>query len=277
VSAALGQPLQGEASDSSGNTGKAAFTVTVRRRLTLVTRVASSSTGTLALSAVLQVESRRFVACPPNTEITIECVTRNGQGKVPGLGEVTVAPYMYFIDLVPTGCPLGQTRVLTSSMTLAVAGKGEIDVATAPTGCLQDPEGRPNTVQSFSITGGTGTYAGATGEGKLSRAFVVTDVGAVGPETWTGTLVVSGLEFDVTAPKLAGASSKAVRAPKGSKTAKVAYKVTATDDVDGSVPVSCQPRSGSRFKVGKTKVSCEATDSSANTAKASFVVTVRRR
>jgi HYR domain len=158
-----------------------------------------------------------------------------------------------------------------------VAGKGGIDVATAPTGCLQGSEGRPNTVQSFSITGGTGTYAGATGGGKVSRAFTVTDVGAVGPETWTGTLVVPGLEFDVVPPTLSGAAAKTVRAPKKAKTARVTFKVTATDDVDGSVPVSCQPSSGSRFKVGKTTVRCDATDTSGNTGKAAFTVTVKRR
>jgi hypothetical protein len=233
--------------------------------------------GTLALNAVLQVESRRYVACPPNTGSTIECVARNGQGTMPGLGEVSVAPYMYFIDLVPDGCPASETRVLTSSMVLVVAGKGEIDVATAPTGCLQGSEGRPNTVQSFSITGGTGIYARATGGGKVSRAFTVTDVGAVGPETWMGTLVVPGLEFDVTAPRLSEATAKTARVPKKAKNARVTFKLTATDDVDGAVPVSCQPRSGSRFKIGKTTVRCEATDSSANTARASFTVTVKRR
>lgn len=235
-----------------------------------------SATGTLALSAVLQVESRRFVACPPDTGSTIECVARNGQGIVPGLGEVSET-YMYFIDLVPAGCQADETRVLTSSVALVVAGKGEIDVATAPTGCLQGSEGRPNTVQSFSITGGTGIYAGATGGGKVSRAFTVTDVGALGPETWTGTLVIPGLEFDVTAPTLAGARSKTVRVPKGAKNARVIFKVTATDDVDGSRPVSCAPRSGSRFKVGRTTVRCEATDSSGNAAKTAFTVTVKPR
>ena len=55
------------------------------------------------------------------------------------------------------------------------------------------------------------------------------------------------------------------------------FKVTATDDVDGSRPVSCQPKSGSRFKVGKTTVRCETSDSSGNTGKAAFVVTVKPR
>jgi hypothetical protein len=87
---------------------------------------------------------------------------------------------------------------------------------------------------------------------------------------------VPGHKFDVTAPKLHGSRSKTVRAQNGAKSARVAFKVTATDGVDGAVPVSCRPRSGSRFKIGRTTVRCEATDSSGNTAKAVFTVTVRR-
>jgi len=68
-----------------------------------------------------------------------------------------------------------------------------------------------------------------------------------------------------------------VRAPKGAKTARVTFKVTARDGVDSAVPVACQPRSGSRFRIGRTTVRCEATDSSGNTGKAAFTVTVKRR
>jgi hypothetical protein len=49
------------------------------------------------------------------------------------------------------------------------------------------------------------------------------------------------------------------------------------DGVDGAVPVSCQPRPGRRFPLGKTIVRCAATDSSGNTATAGFTVTVKRR
>ena len=101
--------------------------------------------------------------------------------------------------------------------------------------------------------------------------------GGFGSETWTGTLEVPGLTFDLTPPTLSGAKARTVRVPKKAKTARVTFKVTATDDVDRSVPVSCQPKSGSRFKVGRTRVRCETTDTSANTAKAAFTVTVKRR
>ena len=59
---------------------------------------------------------------------------------------------------------------------------------------------------------------------------------------------------------------------------RVSYKVTAQDAVDGAVPVTCTPPPGSRFKVGRTKVTCTTgTDSSGNTAMATFTITVKRR
>jgi hypothetical protein len=45
------------------------------------------------------------------------------------------------------------------------------------------------------------------------------------------------------------------------------------EDVDDMV----RPRSGSRFRVGRTRVTCSATDTSANTRKATFTVTVKPR
>jgi flagellar hook assembly protein FlgD len=54
----------------------------------------------------------------------------------------------------------------------------------------------------------------------------------------------------------------------------VTYTATATDNVDGSIPVSCSPASGSTFPSGATTVQCSATDSHANTAFGSFTVTV---
>jgi hypothetical protein len=116
-------------------------------------------------------------------------------------------------------------------------------------------------------------YAGATGSGTVERSIS----GGFGSETWAGTLTLPGQEFDVTPPVLIGARSRTVRAPEGAKHARVTFTVTANDVVDGKVPATCTPRSGSRFKVGRTSVKCSATDSSANARSASFTVTVKAR
>jgi hypothetical protein len=54
----------------------------------------------------------------------------------------------------------------------------------------------------------------------------------------------------------------------------VSYTVTATDDVDGTVPAWCYPRSGSWFELGQTTVYCDAEDSAGNEAFGSFSVFV---
>jgi hypothetical protein len=54
----------------------------------------------------------------------------------------------------------------------------------------------------------------------------------------------------------------------------VTWTATATSLVDGTVPVTCTPPSGSTFDLGTTPVTCTASDSTGNTATGSFNVTV---
>lgn len=54
----------------------------------------------------------------------------------------------------------------------------------------------------------------------------------------------------------------------------VTFTATATDDVDGNVPVVCTPAPGSTFALGTTAVNCTATDTHGNSANGSFQVHV---
>jgi hypothetical protein len=54
----------------------------------------------------------------------------------------------------------------------------------------------------------------------------------------------------------------------------VTFTATATDVIDGNVPVNCFPGSGSTFDLGTTVVTCIAYDSQANAGVAQFNVTV---
>jgi len=98
-----------------------------------------------------------------------------------------------------------------------------------------------------------------------------------GVDSWRGTLVVPGLRFDLTAPTMEGAANKRIRAPRRAKRVRVVYTVTARDDVGGVLPMTCSPRSGARFAVGRTRVQCSAADTSGNQARATFSITVKRR
>jgi hypothetical protein len=79
---------------------------------------------------------------------------------------------------------------------------------------------------------------------------------------------------DTTPPIIAVPGPITVTAPDAAG-ASVAYGATATDTVDGVVPVTCLPASGFVFKVGTTTVHCNAKDSKGNAApEATFTVRV---
>ena len=79
---------------------------------------------------------------------------------------------------------------------------------------------------------------------------------------------------DTTAPVLTLPGNK-VEEATGPNGAEVTFEASATDDVDGSVDVTCDPASGSTFPLGETTVNCKATDAAGNEATGSFTVTVQ--
>jgi hypothetical protein len=90
------------------------------------------------------------------------------------------------------------------------------------------------------------------------------------PQTFTITV------FDTTAPAITTPADVTAEAT-GASGASVSYPAaTASDLVDGSVPVTCSPASGTTFALGNTTVTCNATDAHNNHAPAqTFKVTVQ--
>jgi hypothetical protein len=90
----------------------------------------------------------------------------------------------------------------------------------------------------------------------------------------SGSASFNVLVQDTTPPHIFVPSAITVNAtsPAG---ARVSYLVLATDLVDGLVPVTCLPSSGTIFAIGTTGVRCIAWDSRDNTAQASFNVHVK--
>jgi HYR domain len=223
-------------------------------------------------------------ACVVSYRRTVDCHPHlGGPVAAKGLGFVSQS-YLFAVETDPGPACVGGFYVVDYPARLIVAGKGEIFLSLDPVeACLYGPPSdtvlRPS--QAFTVTGGSGLYAGASGSGVVTRTNVGRPVNApgYGTDVWEGTLVVPGLnEFDLTRPTLAAPAAKVVRAPRTAKWVRVRFRLAATDNVDGSLPVACRPRSGSRFRVGhRTLVRCSATDTSANTASASFTVTVTRR
>ncbi|MGQ0535196.1 MAG: HYR domain-containing protein [Methanobacteriota archaeon] len=82
----------------------------------------------------------------------------------------------------------------------------------------------------------------------------------------TGTPALTGLPADITLESTDGAPGPGTFALP-----------TATDVVDGLLPVTCSPASGAAFPLGETTVTCSAADRSGNAVSGSFLVIVLDR
>lgn len=238
-----------------------------------LTLAASVSGAPKRAMGTLQLDTRfrvvyQGVECPQGTP-PADCFQFVGKAIVPGLGSVTET-----YDKIRTTVGANDCVRQIATAIIDVAGKGQFFASALQPDLCGPPAPASTGPYTLVITGGSGRYGGASG-----RMEFKSSVSARGTaiDYWTGTLTVPGLEFDVVPPALRGAVSKTVRAPKGAKRVRVRYAVTAQDAVDGSIPVDCLPRSGSLFVLGRTKVTCSATDSSGNAGEARFTVTVRRR
>ena len=249
-----------------------------------------TATGTLKLKMQVPI-TYLLGACPAGVPAGVRCADRTGAVLVPGLGRVEQS-YAYRLDEAPAGCPPDiSVRGLPSTALLTVPGKGAIEVQVGGTDCEERiPPAPVIGTETFTVTGGSGKFAGASGGGTIDH-ISNGPPGWNGQDTWSGTLTAPGLEFDLTPPTISGAADRTVQVPRyrvvriSKKTTKrvpvtsvrVKFQVTAEDDVDGRVPAACQPKSGAKFKVGRTRVSCSSTDTSANAATAQFTVTVKRK
>jgi hypothetical protein len=95
---------------------------------------------------------------------------------------------------------------------------------------------------------------------------------AAGNSSKTASFIVS--VRDTNRPRLELPSSPLTVAAVNADGAPVQFAATAVDAVDGSVPVQCDHDSGANFALGKTRVTCSATDKAGNRATDSFVVVV---
>jgi hypothetical protein len=231
----------------------------------------SGTAGTLELAqAALKGQAgRSFATCPQGAPSGAICWAIDDKGTVRGLGTVDYTGVLV-VESPHTSCEMWM-----ASPVLSVKGKGTIQLSLHSTSCLDDGSGNglQQATLAFSVTGGTGSYAGASGNG--TDAIVGVGDGLSNGDSLTGTLVAPDASFDLTPPVIDGATSKVVHAPRGTKRVRVRFAVHAHDAVDGAVAVKCTRASGSWFRIGRTQVSCTATDSSANTARARFTVTVR--
>jgi hypothetical protein len=228
-------------------------------------RRTSLDSSSLAIDSTVRMEFD-LEGCPPSAPPGFCYRSKPARGLVRGLGE-TVWNVELDIDRSDPAEQCSSWKLLSGSV--AAAGKGAVRLVGQSEGC--QPFNRAGKV-SVTVTDGDGRFAGASGSGLLDFVEQAPYTAAV---RLTGTLTVPGFEFDLTAPTISGVKNMTLATRR--RAVRVRYAVSGRDEVDGSIPVMCTPRSGSRFKIGRTKVSCTAQDSSANVAAARFTVAVKRR
>ena len=173
--------------------------------------LAAGDSGTLHLRAEFSWTfsvQRDDTTCPAGSPEFAICQPHAAIGVVPGLGEVSIS-YVYTIFPSPS-CAGSSAQVLGYTARFTVAGRGEIDFAVAGLpDCFPTPSATiQSTTQPFTVTGGSGAYAGASGSGVVEHAGTPGLAGTHGRDRWEGTVAVVGLEFDVTPPVITGAVGK---------------------------------------------------------------------
>jgi hypothetical protein len=254
------------ATDGAGNTGETSFTVTVEDttspQLTLPSGVAAEATGpdgaaaTWTATASDVVDGAVDVSCSPASgttfalgATTVECSATDQAGNgATGSFEVTVADSTAPELDLPTGIiteatgPAGAVVTYRAGASDAVAGDMVAD--------CEPPSGRTFPIATTGVSCSATDGAGNTATG----GFDVT-------------------VRDTTPPSLVAPEALTAEATSAGGAA-VTFAATAGDIVDGDVDVTCSTPSGSTFPLGRTEVSCTATDEAGNTGRATFPVDV---
>jgi hypothetical protein len=144
-----------------------------------------------------------------------------------------------------------------------------------PGDIVEEATGPGGAVVTFTASAGDGspvTCTPASGSTFAVGATTVSCSATNSAGTTTGSFTITVI--DTTPPVITAPSLLEVEATSAAG-AIATYVVTATDLVNGDVPVSCNPVSGSQFAMGATEVVCTAVDAAGNGDITSFQVIVK--
>jgi hypothetical protein len=269
-------PVACSAVDRAGFAAIGSFTVTVEDftppRLELpssVTEEATSKDGAqvrFAASATDQIDGSAAVTCTPGSgstfplgATTVTCSAVDAAGLAAN-GDFTVnvndtrAPAF----TLPGDLSVQATTAEGAEVAYQASASDSVDGAMGPT--CAPPSGQLFRVGTTKVRCSATDRAGNTATGGF--AVTVTKPGQSAPDHAPPVLK---LPKDVTVEATSSAGAAAT------------YTASATDLVDGTVPVSCNHPSGSTFPFGTTTVTCSASDRAGNKASGSFKVTVKDR
>ncbi len=254
------------ATDSHNNTASGTFTVTVQDTTpptvtppASVTAEAAGSTGATVTYGVASafdlVDGVLGGSCTPLSgslfPIGVSTVTCTAMDAHNNTGSSS-----FTVTVQDTTAP---TLTLPSPITVEATGSGGATVNyTASASDLVDG----------SVAVGCSPASGATFP--LGTTIVSCSATDAHSNTASGSFTITVQDTTVPVLSLINLSAEAT-GPSG---AVVTFAPTASDLVDGLLPVTCNPVSGSTFPLGLTTVSCYATNSHSNTANGSFTVEV---
>ena len=254
------------ATDDAGNTAQRTFAVnvgdTTAPHVNVPGPVTVEATGPAGAAATYAVTAHDVVdgdlaaACAPASgatfalgTTTVECTATDahgntGSGSFPVTVEDTTEPAL----ALPANLVAEATGPGGAFVTWTATADDLVDGAVSVT-CSRDP----------------GTFA-------LGTATVTCTAADTRGNTAEGSFTVTVADTTAPALTLPGTTTAEATSPAG---APVTWTATASDAVDGTVAVTCDPASGATLPLGTTTVSCGATDAAGNTAGGTFDVVVR--
>ena len=256
------------ATDDSGNSVSASFTITVEDmtapEVTAPDNITAEATGASGAVVTYSLDSATDLV-DGDVEVTCDYAS----GSTFALGTTTVT------------CSATDEAGNTGTDTFSIT----VQDTTAPE--LQIPADQ--VVEATSASGATVNFSASATDAVDADPTVECD--AVSADTFSlGATLVSctatddaGNENngsftitvqDTTAPAITVPADMTVEATSGSG-ATVTYSASASDLVDGSITPTCTPASGGTFALGTTTVTCEATDDAGNTGSKTFTITVQ--
>jgi hypothetical protein len=164
--------------------------------------------------------------------------------------------------VVPVAALADDDPVITVPPDMTIQAQNFSGAAVTYTASAVDRRGRPIPI---TCVPGSGTIFGF-GETRVTCT-------AIDSERRQATKRFRVTVIDTQPPAIHVPGPKRVTT-KSSTGAVVTYSASASDVVDGPVPVACTPASGTRFAVGTTNVACNAADVRGNRSSAAFQVTV---
>ena len=258
------------ATDTHGNPGSATFHVTVQDTtnptvavpsdITTTTTVASGKSVTFSASASDNIDGPITPSCSPASganfpvgTTTVTCTATDAHGN-PGSASFHVT-----VTLVDTTPPVVTVPSDITTTTTVASGKsvsfsasasdnidGPITPSCSPASGANFPVG--TTTVTCTATDAHGNPGSASFHVTVTLVDTTPPVVTVPSDITTTTTVASGIG--------------------------VTFSASATDNIDGPRPTTCNPASGANFPVGTTTVTCSATDTHGNTGSAFFHVTV---